>query len=158
MLIHKFSFLYKGDKTMLNLNSFEPRLNRTIEKGDLVGIHWNVRKNTWSIVAMKSRKSVGLVVGYANTITLENVTFHIDKIKQASVREKGAKDRHAFVVGEILDLNINEDLTRELYYNPFKLDSFVDKTEFNNNKREYLTNIKTATFFYDGKPIVKYTI
>ncbi|MBG9732275.1 hypothetical protein ABD87_22890 [Lysinibacillus sphaericus] len=143
---------------MLNLTSFEPRLNRSIEQGDLVGVHWNLRKNTWSIVAMKSRKSVGLVVGYANAIILENVTFHIDKIKQASVREKGAKDRHAFVVGKIVDLNINEKLTMELYYNPFKVDSFVDKTNYNNGRCEYLTNVKTATFFYDGKPIVKYTI
>lgn len=95
---------------MLELELFQSRLNRTIEEGDLVGVHWNKHKNVWSIVEMKSRKGVGLVKGYADEITLEDVTFHIDKAKQKGVRESGTKDRHAFVVGKVVSLRANKSL------------------------------------------------
>ena len=135
----------------MKLNKFRPRHDRTIEKGQLVGVHWNSHQSCWSIVAFKSRKAVGLVIGYADDVTLENVTFHIDKAKQKSVREKGTKDRHAFLVGNLVDFN-SKQLEKNIYYNPFKLDNFVDS-----ETREYFPSCRKANMTsVNGKTQVTY--
>ena len=107
---------------------FQSKDGRTLERGMLVGVHWNSHKNKYSVVAFPSRHTVGLVVGYVDSITLKDCTFHIDKTKQRIVREKGTKERHAFVVG-IVD-GIGEDRTdcmHQIVYNPFKYDTFHGK-------------------------------
>lgn len=134
------------------LELFTPRFDRTIERGCLVGVHWNKHQEVWSIVAMKSRKSIGLVVGYADEITLKNVTFHIEKSKQAKVRELGSKDRHAFVVGEIVSFTATAlQGVEELYYNPFKVDTFVDKAN-----GIVMESVEAVSMTFDQKPVVKY--
>lgn len=116
---------------MLNLELFQSRNNRKIVDGQLVGVHWNAHKNCWSIVEMKSRKSTGVVLGYASNLTLEDATFLIVKSKQKKVRDTGTKDRHAFVVGKITSFEcIDDKLEMPLYYNPYKVDDFVDGYSF----------------------------
>lgn len=136
----------------IELTAFQSRLGRSIERGQLVGVHWNKHKEVWSIVAMRSRKVIGLVVGYTDELTLKNVTFHIDRTKQAKVRAEGAKDRHAFVVGEIVDFKYTE-MENELYYNPFKVDTFVSKDDM-----VELDFVETVSMKFDQKPVVKYNI
>ena len=67
---------------------FISRNGRILEKGQLVGVHWNSHKNVYSIVEFKSRNTAGLVNGYAMSVTLFNCTVKIDKSKQKTVREK----------------------------------------------------------------------
>lgn len=142
-----------------DLTKFTPRNNRTIQQGDLVAVHWNSHQNTWSIVEMKSQKTIGLVKGYAHELTLTNaVTFKIDKTKQRTVIEHGAKDRHAFVIGYIESFEVDTTMNQELYYNPFKVRSFVDKSQFLTlgEQAPLLTTVNRATFTYKEKPIVYY--
>lgn len=133
-----------------DLALFQPKEERTIERGCLVGVHWNSHRNMWSIVGMKSRKSIGVVLGYCEEITLQDVTFHIEKSKQTKVREYGAKDRHAFVVGKLVNFTF-EDMDGELYYNPFKVDNFVCKSDYKHKE-----SVEAVSLKFEQKPIVKY--
>jgi hypothetical protein len=139
------------------MENFESRMGRTIDKNTLVGVHWNAHKKCWSIVAMKSRKSVGLVLGYCQEITLRDVTTHIDKSKQKKVIETGTKDRHAFIVGYIEDL-VFEKLENNIYYNPKKVESFVDADIlFEHNEKEFIKHVDKVSMMHDGKkPVVTY--
>ena len=113
---------------------FEPKDGRKLEKGMLVGVHWNSHKDCYSVLAMKSKKTTGLVLGYVDSIELSQVTFKIEEATQKKVREQGTKDRHAFVVGYVVNVGINslrelkyhkDGLDVEIKYNPFKFDTFV---------------------------------
>lgn len=110
---------------------FVSREGRTIHSKMLVGVHWNAHKKVWSIVRMNSRKNVGLVLGYADEVTLRDVTTHIDKAKQKKVLNSptNAKDRHAFMVGYIESLEY-EALERPIYYKPQQVKNFVDAENF----------------------------
>jgi len=135
------------------------RNGRILEKGQLVGVHWNSHKNVYSIVEFKSRNTAGLVIGYAMSVTLLNCTFKIDRSKQKAVREKNRKDRHAFIVGYIEDINQKKELSNKIYYNPYKVDSFVDKDLFEKGEIKYLSRIKRVHMnsdFQNNKPDVTY--
>ena len=122
------------------MNSFEPRHNRTLERGTLVGVHWNSHKNKYSVVAFSSRKTEGLVLGYVDKITLTDCTFYINKSKQKNVREKGKKDRHAFIVGIVEDIGTDRThCTNEIHYNPFRYDTFHARYQDSENIFEILT-------------------
>jgi hypothetical protein len=98
-------------------------------KGMHVATHWNVRDKTFSIVQMNSRYSEGRVIGYSNYLTLENCYPFVKRSEQVKVQEGGHKTRHAFIVGNIVDFNINA-FSNIVYYNPQLLDSFVDKVTY----------------------------
>jgi hypothetical protein len=91
-----------------------------------VAVHWNSRDKLYSIVHMKSKHSEGLVIGYSENITLENCYVHIRKSEQLKVRNGTHKNRHAFICGTIVDFEPNA-FANKLYYNPRKLDSFVEQ-------------------------------
>jgi len=138
---------------------FISRNGRILEKGQLVGIHWNSHKNVYSIVEFKSRNTAGLVIGYAMSVTLLNCTVKIDKSKQKTVREKNRKDRHAFIVGYVEDINQKEELTNKIYYNPYRVESFVDKDLFEKGELKYLSRLKRVHMNYNfqsNKPEVTY--
>lgn len=148
-----------GVNNMLNLELFQSRNNRTIVDGQLVGVHWNSHKNCWSIVSMKSRKSTGVVLGYASNITLEDVSFHIDKSKQKYVKENLKKERHAFVVGKIVSFECtDEKIEMPLYYNPLKVDTFVDGISYHARGVVFPLDGAMVTKLRDedGKPVVTY--
>lgn len=136
---------------------FESRLGRTVEKNTLVGVHWNAHRSCWSIVQMKSRNTIGLVIGYADNLTLTDCTVKIDKSKQKNVRDSGVKDRHAFIVGRFENFNV-EAPEKKLYYNPHKLDSFVDAEQFECGNVEYLAHMDRVNFDSWKKlyPVVRY--
>ena len=147
---------------MIAEKNFTPRLGRTLDKNTLVGVHWNAHKNCWSIVAMKSRKTVGLVLGYCQEITLRDVTAHIDKSKQKKVLESPtqAKDRHAFMVGYIEELGYTE-LEKNIYYKPQAVKSFVDaETWFTKGEASYIEHVKSVSMKWNWEknhPVVKYS-
>lgn len=137
---------------------FKSRNGRKVEKGQLVGVHYNAHRNTWSVVEMKSRKTVGLVLGYTDAISLIKCTVKIDKAKQRLVRNKQHKDRHAFIVGYVDDIGKFEILENSIYYNPYKLESFVDATSYLfNRKAEYLEYMERVNLQKKENPIVTYT-
>lgn len=144
----------------MNKEKFTSRMGRTIDKNTLVGVHWNAHQNVWSIVQFKSRHSVGLVLGYASEITLRDVTTHIDKSKQKKVLNSPtqAKDRHAFMVGYIEDLEF-EELEKNIYYKPQAVKDFVDAEKFFNGTVEYMEHADRVSMKYNferNHPVVKY--
>jgi hypothetical protein len=147
--------------TKINMEKFISRLDRTIDENTLVGVHWNAHQKIWSIVAFKSRHSVGLVLGYAKEITLRDCTTHIDKAKQKKVLESptGAKDRHAFIVGYIDSLEF-EDLEKNIYYKPQRVKDFVDaETYFTTGEKRYIEHASRISLKWDYEnncPVVKY--
>jgi len=138
---------------------FISRNGRILEKGQLVGVHWNSHKNVYSIVEFKSRNTAGFVIGYAMSVTLLNCTVKIAGSKQKTVREKNRKDRHAFIVGYVEGINQKEELNNKMYYNPYKVDSFVDKELFEIGEIKYLSRLKRVHMnsdFQNNKPDVTY--
>ncbi len=150
----------------MKMEKFTSRYGRTIDKETLVGVHWNAHKKVWSIVEMKSRKTVGLVRGYASQVTLRDVTTHIDKSKQRMVVKYGTKDRHAFLVGYIEDLEF-ESLEKNIYYNPKMVKNFVDAQEFMSNLKQlktcevpHIEHVSRASLDFDfnkNRPVVTYS-
>ena len=69
---------------------------------------------------------------YAGTVALTNVTFIVQPAGHARVRESGMRNVHAFVKGELVSETRNQLPLRNragwkrAYYNPHKVDSFVD--------------------------------
>jgi hypothetical protein len=127
-------------------------------KGMLVGVHWNVRDKTFSIVQMNSKHSPNKVIGYSDYVTLEQCYPHISKSEQLKVQNGGHKTRHAFVCGYIVDFEINA-LHNTLYYNPKHLDSFVDKLHYMNGQIEYLDTMEQVALAKvpsKDKPLVTY--
>lgn len=141
------------------MKGFVSRNGRILKKGQLVGVHWNSHKEVYSIVEFKSRNTAGLVIGYASSVTLINCTVKIDSSKQKTVREKNRKDRHAFIVGYVEDINQKKELTKKIYYNPYKVDSFVDKDLFEKGEVKPLSRLKRVHMnsnFQNNKPYVTY--
>lgn len=141
------------------MERFTSRAGRTIDKNTLVGVHWNAHKKVWSIVAMKSRHGVGLVLGYASQVTLRDVTTHIDKSKQKKVIDSGKKDRHAFMVGYIEDL-VFEALEKNVYYKPSCVADFVDAESWFKRKQEkFLDQVSRVSLNFNftlNRPDVRY--
>lgn len=145
---------------MVTNKNFTPRMGRTLDQETLVGVHWNAHKKVWSIVAMKSRKTVGLVLGYASEVTLRDVTTHIDKTKRKKVLESGVKDRHAFIVGYVESLEFVE-LEKDIYYKPQCVTDFVDAEAWMKEKKaQYIERVERASLKWNtekNRPVVKYS-
>jgi hypothetical protein len=137
------------------MDNFTPRDNRTIEHGQLVAVHWNAHKQTYSILAMKSANSIGNVIGYADNITLTDCRFKIDRTKQQIVHKEQRKERHAFIVGHVQSLTYTP-CNKRIYYNPYKLQSFVDADTYFSGTTEYLQTVQTVGMHNAGKPVVTY--
>jgi hypothetical protein len=141
------------------MKGFTSREGREVVQGQLVGVHWNSHRACWSIVEFKSRNTIGRVLGYADQVTLDNCTVKIDQAKKKKLLETGVKDRHAFIVGEFITCGHIEILPRPIYYNPAKLESFVDARKYFSGVHEYIKNMFRVNMNYDfkaGRPVVTY--
>lgn len=78
----------------------------------------------------------GLVVLHADNVWLKNCKFAVQPKGLEKVRESGVKNVHAYVRGNLtgFDMELSDDPQdyllskgyRQAYYNPKKVDSFVD--------------------------------
>lgn len=135
---------------------FVSRMNRELKIGQLVAVHFNSHKKTFSIVEMRSRSTLGVVLGYSNSITLNNCWVKIDKSKQNNVKNTGVKDRHAYIIGYVKNF-ASIEFEKQIYYDPKKLDSFVDRDLYLKGCTCYLKNMKVVNLkLIDSKPIVTY--
>lgn len=105
-----------------------------------VKIYKNLNNGMFSIVALEGEKR-GMVIGYANSVVLKNVTFRVSQAGRARVLAERQKNVHAFVVGELhtargyvprlitlpCDLMRPVDVTGDVFvrYDPYKYTSFV---------------------------------
>ena len=99
-----------------------------------VEVYWNLHKNCWSI-----RHAHGKLIAdrpHRHYVELAKVDWVVQKGGRERVLREGKKNVHAFARGVLMGLNdidcnywgYNE--TKQVTYNPYKLDHFVDrKTE-----------------------------
>lgn len=65
-----------------------------------VSVYFNLHRKLFSIRAEEG-PSKGRVIGHAEAVTLDDVTYHVGKAGQAKVRATGKKNVHATVRGHI---------------------------------------------------------
>ena len=93
-----------------------------------VEVYYNLHKNVFSV------RHKGKVIAWGNRVTIENPEYVVREKGRQKVLEEGRKNVHAFVRGTLSDINnfkfgkIQQRLSepREVTYNPYKYDSFVD--------------------------------
>jgi len=109
---------------MENITSKE---NRQVLEGMKVKVYFNLHKNVFSIVALEGTNK-NKVVGYANTLELQNVTFKVNESGRQRVLKEKRKNVHAYVVGYLKGLSNNSiDSSNHISYNPYKADYFYYK-------------------------------
>ena len=120
-------------------------------------VYWNISKKTWSV------RQSGKVVGHSDLIFLNNCRFLVGKAGQARVRREKKKNVHAGVSGY---LAMNAEFCNAVYhntdrdcfvmYNPYKHDTFVQRTGVCDDK--YPIPVTTAElaklYVLDGRPTV----
>ena len=144
---------------------FESREGKQLKKGMLVGIHFNSTRKDFSVVEMKSLRTVGKVIGYISKGILSNGYPLVMKGNQRIVRETKQKNRHAFLVGHWEGFEADShSITEQVYYNPHKVDSFIDYDlfhsegivkEINSSYQFHFDLIKNEK---EIKPIIKYLL
>lgn len=99
---------------------------QTLVEGQRVKIYLNPYKmGRFSIEDCQT----GVVVAYADSILLKDVQFVIDKNKQEQSKIEGSRNIHAAVIGSyvVADQECPKGLNRRGYYNPSKVDTFVNE-------------------------------
>jgi len=86
-------------------------------------VYYNLHKHLFSV------QQEGLVVLHTEALKLVNVHFQVSEAGRQRVLAEGRKNVHAYVNGVFQGEYAGEPLEgfREAYYNPHKVDSFVDK-------------------------------
>lgn len=87
-------------------------------------IYRNLRTGTFSLEYRQK------VIGHPTSIVLENVKFRVSEVGRQRVLAEKKKHVHAKVGGEVIHMipQILESYTkREVYYNPYKTEQFIDK-------------------------------
>ena len=97
-----------------------------------VEVYYNLHKNVFSV------RHKGKVIAWGNRVTIENPEYVVREKGRQKVLEEGRKNVHDFVRGTLSDINnfkigkIQQRLSepREVTYNPYKYDSFVDGSTY----------------------------
>ncbi len=98
-----------------------------------VQAYWNLHKMCWSVVALEGENK-GRVIDHANYFAITNATLVVQPAGQARVRLEGEKNVHAFVRGEVGDLNnsgapfhaFHGRRWRRIRYNPYRDACFME--------------------------------
>jgi hypothetical protein len=95
---------------------------RTINLEKPIKVYKNLHKDCYSI------KQGILVVAHAERVCLKDVTFEVNEKNRQKVIKTKQKNVHAFIKG-FYDTYESErkDLSVEVYYNPYKTESFINK-------------------------------
>jgi len=121
-----------------------------------VEVYYNLHKNVFSV------RHKGKVIAWGNSVTIENPEYVVREKGRQKVLEEGRKNVHAFVRGTLSDINnvtpinllsrqYNPTLAvpREVTYNPYKYDSFVDGSTYQPVKKSKWARLIKKT---DEKP------
>ena len=91
-----------------------------------VKVYKNLTKDTWSIQDYKTRK----VIGYSDTIRLEDAKFIVSQAGRQRVLREGKKYVHAFVVGTLVEKWTLTGSFETVRYNPKEYDFFFTEPTF----------------------------
>lgn len=94
---------------------------RTISTGQKVKVYFNLHKKLFSIQDAKT----GLVIGHADSVNLEDVTFKVSEAGRKRVLREKRKNVHAFVIGHYVADKAGDE-KNSAYYNPYKTANFLD--------------------------------
>lgn len=96
---------------------------RKLEQGQEVFVYFNLHKKCFSVKDVKT----GLVVAHVDTVTLLNVTFKVSQSGRERVLKEQRKNVHAGVKGFLHATTADTNGLAEAYYNPNKVEQFVNK-------------------------------
>ncbi|MDK7480933.1 hypothetical protein ACS2BX_26035 [Bacillus cereus group sp. BceL300] len=97
--------------------------DRSLVQGQKVKVYVNLnQQGRFSIVDAKS----GLVVAYAENVLISQAKFHVGESGRQKILVTQRKRVHAWVTGyfEAADLVCPDQLTNEIYYNPYTHEKF----------------------------------
>ena len=69
-----------------------------------------------------------LVVGHVESLLLYDAEFRVSEKGRQRVIEQNRKNVHAFVYGELADINTDVVLPTKAFYNPYKYKTFVTES------------------------------
>lgn len=94
-----------------------------------VFVYYNLHRHCWSVKCMQpGHPEYGRVIAHQDTVHLLQAQFKVSKAGQARVRAEGRKNVHAGVLGLMaIPGDIRRISTREITYNPYKYETFVNK-------------------------------
>ena len=124
----------------------ELQKGRTLELGQQVEVYRNLNKGR--VFSIRDRKT-GLVVAIGDKFKVENVTCVVrEGGRQRVIREK-RKNVHSFLKATFTGgCEFDLDDCQELYYDPYTLDSFVNK-----DTGKKISNIDVA-YFENGRAYI----
>ena len=115
-------------------------------------VYWNLHKKTWSV------RQSGKIVGHSDLIFLKDCRFLVGKAGQARVRREKKKNVHAGVSGYLaMSAEVpDNELGCYVMYNPYKNDTFVERTGVCDDKypRPVTQSEFAKMYVLDGKPVV----
>lgn len=92
--------------------------------GTPVRVYRNLRNNLMSVQA-KAPNGSWLVVGHVNSCLLYDATFKVSEAGRQRVLQQKRKNVHAFICGELADIDTDVVLPTKAFYNPYKFETFV---------------------------------
>lgn len=110
-----------------------------------VDVYRNLNKNCLSVMCRENGNSdYGQVIKHVDSISLSNVDFVVSEKSRERAKDQEKRNVHAYVRG-IVDKNIEVIDGRNITYNPFKYDYFID---VDNN--EYVDSAERVTVTTNG--------
>lgn len=105
-----------------------------------VHIYKNLNKKCWSV-----RKN-GKVIAHLDSLFLETCTCHVQMAGYRKVNKVKRKNVHAYIKGEIIEINENVILENEITYDPYIKPFFRNK-----DSNEEVTSVELLYFNKNGK-------
>tara|TARA_A100001388_G_C28763192_1_gene499033 strand:- start:831 stop:1229 length:399 start_codon:yes stop_codon:yes gene_type:complete len=103
---------------MINTDDYKEQVT-LVDPSRKIEVYRNLHKKCWSV------RQAGLVKFHCSVIGLEDCVFVVQPAGHAKVIREKRKNVHAFVRGYISD-NHSPAVLDEIYYNPYKANTFVD--------------------------------
>lgn len=102
-----------------------------------VFVYYNLHKHCYSIKSLEG-KTRGKVIDYRDEVDLVNVEFRVSEKGRQRVLKEQKKNVHAGVVGELVNPMAVAKELKQMYYNPYVTETFVEmKTNKPVKKAEY---------------------
>jgi hypothetical protein len=94
--------------------------------GTQVRVYRNLRNGLMSVQAKMNGS--WLVVGHVQSVLLYDAQFKVSQAGRKRVLEQKCKNVHAFVYGELADIDTDVILPTKAFYNPYKYETFVTES------------------------------
>ena len=95
--------------------------------GTRVRVYRNLRNGLMSVQA-KSSNGSWLVIGHVESCLLYDADFAVSEAGRQRVIKYNRKRVHAYVYGELADIETDVSLSTKVMYNPYKYETFVTES------------------------------